>query len=310
MIDVSHKFNTLRYAKAKGILETTPEIIERIKSNTVPKGNVLEVARAAGIMAGKKTSDFIVFCHPMPMDWVEVSFDIHDDSVDVYAESRTIWKTGVEMEAMAAVSVALLNMYDMLKPLTDELKFGQIELVKKKGGKSDYKDEFVNPINAAIVVLSDSTFEGKREDKSGKVIKEFLSRQNVDVKIYEILPDDEEKISNRVKELVDKENIQLVITTGGTGLGPKDLTTEATKKIIEKEIPGISEAIRKHGKERTPYAMLSRELAGVRGKSIIINLPGSSRGAKEGMEALFPGLLHIYPIIDGGGHEKKKSKLN
>lgn len=302
MIDVSHKFNTLRYAKAEGYLHTEKEIIEKIKNKQVPKGDVLEVARAAGISAAKKTSDIIVFCHPLPIDWIKVSYEVEEDKIKVIGEVKAIWKTGVEMEALTAVSAALINMYDMLKPLTDNLKIGNIEVVKKKGGKSNFKDEFKEPLKAAVLVISDSTYESKREDKSGKIIKEFLETQPVDVKFYEILPDKKEMISNRLIELVDNEKLNLVFTTGGTGLGPKDLTPEATKEVIEKEVPGIAEAIRKHGKERTPYAMLSREVVGMRKNTVILNLPGSSNGAKESLEALFPGLLHAFPMIRGGGH--------
>ena len=302
MIDISNKFNTLRYAKAEGTLSAPEEIIERVKNKTVPKGEVLEVARAAGINTAKRTSDFITFCHPMPVDWIGVSYKIEKEKIRVTAEVKAVWKTGVEMEAITAVSSALLNMYDMLKPLTDDISFTDIHLVKKKGGKSDFKENFENPITAAVLVISDSTFAGTREDKSGKIINEFLAKQNIEVKVYEILPDDLEKIQNRLKELSDKEKIELVITTGGTGFGPKDLTPEATLTILEKQIPGVTETIRRHGKERTPYAMLSRETAGIRGKSVIINLPGSSKGAKESMESLFPGLLHIYPMMNGGGH--------
>lgn len=302
MIDISNKFNTLRYAKAEGTLSAPEEIIEKVKNKTVPKGEVLEVARAAGINAAKRTSDFITFCHPMPVDWIGVSYKIEKEKIRVTAEVKAVWKTGVEMEAITAVSSALLNMYDMLKPLTDDISFTDIHLVKKKGGKSDFKENFENPISAAVLVISDSTFAGTREDKSGKIINEFLAKQNIEVKVYEILPDDLEKIQNRLKELSDKEKIELVITTGGTGFGPKDLTPEATLPILEKQIPGVTETIRRHGKERTPYAMLSRETAGIRGKSVIINLPGSSKGAKESMESLFPGLLHIYPMMNGGGH--------
>jgi len=307
VIDVSPKFNTLRYAKARGYFEAPEEIINRVKEKTIPKGDVLEVARAAGINAAKRTSDWMVFCHPIPLDWVELSFELDKNRITVTSEVKSVWKTGVEMEAITAVSGALLNMYDMLKPLTDDLTIGEIKLEKKKGGKSDFRENFKRDITAAILVISDSTFKGTREDKSGKIIKEFLEDKPVDVKIYEILPDKEDVITNRLLELVDNDKIELVITTGGTGLGPKDLTPEATKKVIEKEVPGIAEAIRKHGKERTPYAMLSRELAGVRNDSIIINLPGSSAGAKESMEALFPGLLHAYPMMWGGGHEKTKT---
>jgi len=300
MIDVSPKFMTLRYAKAEGVFRARPEIIEQVRNHAVPKGDVLATARCAGITTAKRTSDWIVFCHPIPLDWVEISFEIETDQIKVFAEVRTIWKTGVEMEAITAVSAALLNMYDMLKPLSDELSIGEIRVVKKKGGKSDYTDDFSKPLNTAILVISDATYAGKREDRSGKVIQEFLQEQPVDVKIYEILPDDQGKISDRLRELVDSEKMDLIFTTGGTSLGPTDLTPEATRAVIDKEIPGISEAIRKHGKDRTPYAMLSREISGVRKQSVIINLPGSSRGAKESLQALFPGLLHGFGILWGG----------
>ncbi|HDL17765.1 MAG TPA: bifunctional molybdenum cofactor biosynthesis protein MoaC/MoaB [Bacteroidetes bacterium] len=302
MIDVSPKFNTLRYAKAEGKLFAKPETILQVKNRQVPKGDVLEVVRAAGIAAAKKTTDWIVFCHPIPIDWIEVQVTPGEDHILVTAEVRSVWKTGVEMEALTAVAAALLNAYDMLKPLDSEMKMAEIKLVKKKGGKSSFSESFARPLQTAVLVISDSTYAGKREDKSGKIIQQFLNNQPVTVSVYEILPDDQEKIQKRLKALVDREKMDLIFTTGGTGFGPKDITPEATKVVIEKEAPGIAEAIRKHGKERTPYAMLSREVCGIRGKSLIINLPGSSRGAKESLEALFPGLLHAYPMLWGGGH--------
>jgi len=303
MIDVSPKFDTLRYALAEGFLHGQPETLARIFEKSVPKGDVAEVARAAGIMAAKRTSDWIVFCHPIPLDWVEVHLAPDQDRVRVTAEVRSVWKTGVEMEAITAVSAALLNAYDMLKPLDDTLSFGGVRVVKKKGGKSDFRDRANPALTTAVLVISDSTFAGRREDKSGRIIKEFLQGQGISVAIYEVLPDDQERISKRLAELVDTEGVRLIFTTGGTGLGPKDLTPEATRAVIDKEVPGISEAIRQFGKERTPFAMLSREVVGVRGKGVIVNLPGSSKGAKEGMQALFPGLLHAFPMMDGGGHE-------
>ncbi len=307
MIDVSGKFNTLRYARAEGKLFASAEALERVRTRTVPKGDVLEVARAGGIQAAKRAADWMVFCHVIPLDWVDVTITVHTDHLQVVAEVRTVWKTGVEMEAMAAVSGALLNAYDMLKPLTDELEIGAIRLVEKRGGKSSFRDAFAEPLRAAVLVISDSTYAGKREDKSGKVIQRFLATQPIDVQTYEILPDDEERIAERLRQLAD-EAYDLVFTTGGTGLGPKDRTPEATRRVVEREVPGIAEAIRQYGKERTPYAMLSREVVGLRGNTLIINLPGSSRGAQESLQALFPGLLHAFPMLWGGGHEKKDNK--
>jgi molybdenum cofactor synthesis domain-containing protein len=120
-------------------------------------------------------------------------------------------------------------------------------------------------------------------------------------KLYEILPDDKDLIRERLLKWCD-EGVRLIMTTGGTGLGPRDVTVEATREIMEREIPGIMEAGRVYGQERTPYAMLSRGLAVQRGNTLIINLPGSSNGVRETLNAIFPAVLHAYPMMGGGGH--------
>lgn len=302
MIDVSPKFSSLRYALAEGFLYGRPEVIKRVFEGTVPKGDVVEVARAAGISAAKRCSDLIVFCHPIPLDWVEVHLEAHDQGIRVTAEVRSVWKTGVEVEAITAVTGALLNAYDMLKPLDDALSFGGIRVVRKKGGKSDFTGKQAVAVKAAVLVISDSTSAGTRRDGSGPIIREFLEKQGVTVVAYDILPDEEQMIGDRLKQLADQQAADLVFTTGGTGLGPRDVTPEATRAVLDKKIPGISEAIRKHGKDRTPFAMLSRGEAGLRKNCLIINLPGSSKGALESLQALFPGLLHAYPMMKGEGH--------
>jgi molybdenum cofactor biosynthesis protein MoaC len=306
MIDVSPKFSTLRYARAEGHLYGKPEAISRVADKTVPKGNVLEVARASGIVAAKRCSDMIVFCHPIPLDWVEIEFEVEADHIRVIAQVRSVWKTGVEVEAIAAVTGALLNAYDMLKPLDADLSLGNIRVLKKRGGKTDFTDGFSKPVQAAVLVISDSTHAGTRKDKSGLIIKKFLEDLQVDISFYEVLPDERKLIADRLVTLADKEKIQLVFTTGGTGLGPRDVTPEATLDALERTVPGIVETIRKHGKDRTPFAMLSRGEAGVRGDCVIVNLPGSSKGALESLQALFPGLLHIFSMMRGKGHGKNK----
>jgi cyclic pyranopterin phosphate synthase len=306
MIDVSPKFNSLRYAKAEGYLYGNPDALARVADRTVPKGDVLEVARAAGILAAKRCSDMIVFCHPIPLDWVEVNFEVEPEHIRVIAEVRSVWKTGVEVEAITAVTGALLNAYDMLKPLDAELSFGGVKVLKKRGGKSNFSDTFAKPVKVAVLVISDSTHAGKRKDKSGLIIKEFLEDFPVDVSVYEILPDERKLISEKLVALAEDKKMQLVFTTGGTGLGPRDVTPEATLDVLDRTVPGIVEAIRKHGKDRTPFAMLSRGEAGVRGDCVIINLPGSSKGTLESLQALFPGLLHIFPMMRGKGHGKNK----
>ncbi len=212
------------------------------------------------------------------------------------------------MEALTAVSVVALTVYDMLKPLDDELAIEKIILLEKKGGKSDFQNQFPEPLKAGVLVISDSTFKGERKDKSGHIIKNRLKEHPIDLAEFKILPDDKEFISKEIARLSDEEELDLIFTTGGTGLGPKDVTPEATFDVTEKIVTGITEALRSFGQKRTPYAMLSRNVAGVRGKTLIINLPGSSRGVEESMNVLFPGILHGLKMIWGGGHNHQKKK--
>ena len=305
MKDVSEKIDTLREATAEASLGARAETIDIVRRGEVPKGNVLEMARAAGILAAKKTSELIPFCHQVPLDWVLVDFEMLEEEIVIKTKAKAIWKTGVEMEALTAATISALTIYDMLKPLDDSLEIKSVKLVEKRGGKSEWKQHFKTPLRTAVLVLSDTVSQGKKEDKSGKTIVKKLEKEPVEVLEYKIFPDDFDTIKKELIRLSDEERVDLILTTGGTGLSPRDVTVEATKEVIEREIPGISEAGRIYGFQRTPYAMLSRGISGVRGKTIIINLPGSSKGAAESMDALFPWVLHAFWILRGVGHKKK-----
>lgn len=301
MRNVTHKIETLRTATASGRIAMHPETVLRLKANDVPKKDVLGVAKTAGILAAKKTWDLLPYCHPLPIDGIDVDFTIGEGEVSVQASVTAIWKTGVEMEALTAVSVALLTIYDMVKPIDKEMTIGEIVLVEKRGGKSSFHDSIPAGFKVAVIVTSDGTAALTREDKSGKAIVERLASYGVSHPDYVILPDDRERIVLTLRRFAS-EGYHMLVTTGGTGLGPRDVTVEATREIIDREIPGISETMRRFGQARTPYAMLSRGLAGLCGKTLIVNLPGSSRGVEESMDALFPALFHAYPMMTGGGH--------
>jgi len=229
-----------------------------------------------------------------------VSFETGDDRVDISVTVSAIWKTGVEMEALTAASAAALTIYDMLKPVDTALEISTVRLESKRGGKTDFSDRPPEGFRAAVIVTSDGTAAGKREDRSGVIIRQRLEGYGLEP-AYEILPDEEEEIVALLQKFSD-ENCDLVLTTGGTGLGPRDVTVEATRRVIDREIPGITEAARSYGQSRTPYAMLSRGLAGLCGSTLIVNLPGSSKGAAESLDALLPALFHAYPMMRGGGH--------
>ncbi len=302
MIDISSKIKTLRTAVAQATLKLKPETIELIHKNKIPKGDPLPVAKVAAIQAAKNTSQIIPYCHPIPVDFVGVEFIIGKDFIEVNVTVKAIYKTGVEMEALTAVSVAVLTIYDMTKMLDETMRISEIKLISKTGGKSDFKTRYDRPIRAAVLVMSDSIFAGKKTDTSGKIIVERLKKESVEIKDYKIIPDELEIIVTELIRYSDELKLDLVMTTGGTGFSPRDLTPEAMKKVIEREVPGISEAARSFGQERTPYSMLSRASAGLRGNTLIVNLPGSKKGVSESLDALFPGLLHSFKMIAGGGH--------
>lgn len=151
------------------------------------------------------------------------------------------------------------------------------------------------------MVCSDSCFAGKKEDGSGKVIAELLKAEGVEVLEIQIVPDEPTEIQ-KVISAWSAEKIDLIVTTGGTGLGPRDNTTDTIKQMLEQEIPGIAEVMRSFGQDRTPFAMLSRSLAGRIGKSLIVAVPGSSNGAKESMTAILPAIFHAKKMMRGEGH--------
>ncbi len=300
MKSVTAKISSLRRATATGRVKTSTAAIQRLKSNDLPKKDVLAVARVAGTQCAKKTFDIIPYCHPLPVDLVEVTFEVGEDYVDIRAMVEAVAKTGVEMEALTAVATSALTIYDMLKPIDTGIEIQTVKLESKRGGKRDFPQRFADGFKAAVVVTSDSTHEGKREDRSGKLIEARLKTLGL-TPTYVILPDDQEQITSALRDLVE-EGTDLILTTGGTGLGPRDVTVEATRRVIEREAPGIAEAMRAYGQQRTPYAMLSRGVAGVCGHSIIVNLPGSSRGAEESLNAILAGVFHAFAIMKGQGH--------
>ncbi len=302
MIDITHKSSTFRKAIASAIIKFgSNQTIEAIIQKRVPKGDVLEMAKTAGLFAVKKTSDLIPDCHPIPIEYTSISYELGSDQVAIFVEIATIYKTGVEVEAMHGASVVALTMYDMLKPIDKNIHIEQIRLVSKKGGKSDFKNEIGDSLKAAVIVCSDSISAGKKEDKAGKEIIQKLENMNFTGTEYIVIPDVIKDIQTQVKQFCEQQ-INLLIITGGTGLSPTDHTPEALKPLIEKEIPGITEAIRNYGQQRMPYAMLSRSVCGLIGNTLVLALPGSTRGAAESMDAVFPSLLHIFKMMRGGSH--------
>jgi molybdenum cofactor biosynthesis protein MoaC len=301
MRDISKKRKTLRTAIAEAEVLAAPATLQAIRDGAVPKGDPLEISKAVAAQAAKQTSQWIPYCHPIAIDFVGVRYELLADRVKIVVQVKAIDRTGVEVEAMTAAAAAALNLYDMLKMIDATLSIGGIRLIEKTGGKSDFADAFVNPPSAAVLVLSDSIAAGKNRDASGKLIAGRLEAEGLRIVDFTVIPDDQDRIAAHLRLLADETKVDLIVSTGGTGLGPRDRTPEAVAQISDREVPGIAEAMRNYGFERTPYAMLSRGMAAMRGNTLILCLPGSSRGVEESLDGLFPGLLHALKMIRARG---------
>jgi molybdenum cofactor biosynthesis protein MoaC len=276
--------------------------IELLEADQIPKGNVFEMAKTAGLFAVKKTADLIPDCHPLPIEFTSVSYRVEGLDIHIEMTVKTIYRTGVEVEAMHGASVVALTMYDMLKPVDKGISIENIRLISKTGGKSEKANSNYSNLRAAVIVCSDSISKGIGEDKAGLLIQEKLLSFGLSVEEYVIIPDEPVAIETVFLAHLDR-SIDLIIFTGGTGLSKRDITPDTVRPFLDLEIPGIMEASRSYGQERTPYAMLSRGIAGVKGNSLVLTLPGSTNGAKESMDALFPQILHLFGIFKGKRHE-------
>jgi len=302
MVDITEKSSTLRIATAQAVVVVSKqETIDAINNGTVPKGDVFAMSRAVGLLGVKQTANILADCHPMPIEYTGIDYQINGLEITVTITVKTIYKTGVEVEAMHGASVVALNMYDMLKPIDKGIEIHNIKLIDKKGGKSDFKDRFRTDLKAAVVVCSDTISAGQKEDKAGKAIIRKLEESGVSIMDYIIIPDEIDEIQAKALSYTE-QGANMVIFTGGTGLSSRDVTPEALKPLIDREIPGIEEAIRSYGQNRTPYSMLSRSIVGVKGETLLIGLPGSTNGAKESMDAIFPAVLHVFRILKNAKH--------
>ncbi len=303
MVNITHKTNTLRQAIATAIVTVSKEeTISAVQNKKVPKGDVFEFSRAAGLLAIKKTSDVIPDCHPLPVEFAAIRYAVDGLKITISVEVQTIYKTGVEVEAMHGAAITALTIYDMLKPIDKAVEISAIKLEEKNGGKTDFRNQASAGLKTAVIVCSDSIYAGKKQDASGKAIIEKLKQYGLDASVYVTLPDELNQVQEKINQLTS-EKFNLVLLTGGTGLSPRDITPEAVKPLLDREIPGIMEAARSYGQLRTPYAMLSRGVAGFIKNTLVITLPGSTRGAEETMDALFPYILHVFNVAEGMRHD-------
>jgi cyclic pyranopterin monophosphate synthase len=303
MVNITAKTESLRQAIASAIVTVSKsETIEAVLNRRVPKGDVFEFSRAAGLLAIKKTSDMIPDCHPLPVEYAVIRHRVEGLQIQIEVEVHTIYKTGVEVEAMHGAAITALTIYDMLKPIDKSIEISSIRLKDKRGGKSDIKYLYPDTVKTAVITCSNSVAKGSKPDLSGDTIVSKLKQHKLSVSFREVIADDYDTIQKIIRHLVS-EDFQLIILTGGTGLSAQDVTPDAVKPLLERDIPGLMEAARAYGQQRTPYAMLSRGIAGFIADTLVITLPGSPRGVEESMDAIFPYILHVFRVKEGVRHD-------
>lgn len=302
MVNITQKSNTLRKAIAEAsVLVSKQETIDTIKNNLVPKGDVFSFAKVAALFGVKKTSELIPDCHPLPIEFTDVRFAMDELRIIIEVEVHTIYKTGVEVEAMHGASIAALTLYDMLKPIDQHVQIQQIHLKSKTGGKRDNKNYLEQGIQAAVIVCSDTVSANKGDDKAGLAVIESLQKLNIKVPVYKVIPDEAIAIEEQVASNTFGD-VHLLIFVGGTGVSLRDITPDTVKPLLDRELEGIMETARRYGQERMPYAMLSRSVAGLINQTLVLTFPGSLSGSKEYMDALFPHVLHVFDVMSGDRH--------
>ena len=299
MVDVTDKQATLRVASAEGKIFLQHRTLKKLKNDALPKGNVFTTAKIAGVLAAKKTSELVPLCHQLNLSHVDLEFKISNDHVRIISTVKTKEATGVEMEALTAVSVAALTIYDMCKSVDKTMTIGDIILKDKKGGKTDHAVQYRPSVG--IITMSDSVASGERKDTSGAILKNGFEEADCTIAQQLVLPDGSEKLEPTIRSWIDS-GVELIITTGGTGLGPRDLTIPVIVKLFDSRLRGIEQALHAFGRLKIATATLSRLVAGSIGNSIIICLPGSPGAAKDGLKVLVPTIFHAFHMIKGEGH--------
>ena len=323
MIDVGGKAPTHRVAIAEGRILVGEQAFALIEQRSLPKGDALVLAEIAGIQGAKMASQLMPLCHPMGLDQVQILTALEPEAhaVRVSCIASTHAKTGVEMEALAGANAALLTIWDLTKMVEPNLTIDGVRLLAKSGGKSglwlnpagvpEWVREHVAPapkqtlagIAVAVITLSDRAAAGVYEDKATPVAKALLESLGARVTDTCVIPDEPDTLKQTIEALRAQGQVRLIITSGGTGIAPRDRTPETIAAMADRVIPGIGEQLRLYGAQFTPFSWSSRSIGATIGNLLIITLPGNPKAVREGIECLHRQIPHLINTIDNIKHD-------
>ncbi|MBO9533206.1 MAG: bifunctional molybdenum cofactor biosynthesis protein MoaC/MoaB [Solirubrobacteraceae bacterium] len=307
MVDVTGKAVTDRLARATATVRMSPATAQLVADGSGPKGEVLATARLAGVLAAKRTAELVPLAHPLPLSKIDVQaeVDVATGRVRLEGFAKTTGKTGVEIEALTAVLIAALTVYDMIKAVERHAVIEGVQVLQKEGGRHDFvlsgggaapgpaaapgHAPAPRALQVGAVHVSTTRTRGVRPDRSREALAGFCARTGWVVAHEEMVPDDRDLIATAIRAAA-ATGVEAVLTLGGTGLTEDDLTPEATRDAIDREIPGIAEGLRAASREFTPMAALSRATAGALGGAVVVNLPGSPKALAE-LEPLLTAVL-------------------
>lgn len=296
MEDITKNKITLKVGKSLAVIILKSDTIDLIKSGKIPFQSIFSQATGAGLLASKNTGFMLPRSHGTSLDECRISYEIMENDknyeglekvagmtgIIIYGEGKAIGRTNIVMEMMTAVSVTALSLYDMMKNLDDEMEIYCIKSLNRNIEKKNKKR-----YRSAILICSDVVYSGNKESHSAETIREVLEHYKADVVDSRLVPEERSILA---------QEIPFIFTSGGTSLNKSEETIEAIKEILEHYAPGVTEAIRAYGRVLSPTAMLSKLVAGTIGNTMIVNLPGSSKGAKEGLEAILPDLFKTQKV--------------
>lgn len=304
MIDITHKTNTLKLATAEAVVKVgSYDTMEAIKKNEIAQGDIFETSKAAGLLGVKRTSELLPNFHAAAIEYASVEYEVSEKEICIFFTVKSICKSDLSVVAMHGASVVALNICEMLKSMDQDVEIGAIRVIKQKGAKP-FKPVRLEGVSVDIVVCSNPVLNGEKEDTAGKAVRNKLMAFGLTDFKYAVVASDADKIEKRLLS----STASLIIFVGGTGTAAKDITPDTIVPLLDMRLSGVEETMRRYGQDRMPYAMLSRTVAGVKDERVVLAVPGSTNGASEAIDAVFPGVFHLFQVMKRGREELKEKK--